>query len=397
MKNRMFIRGALFGALTALLIVGIVSCGSLFTGPAGLGSAREEGVVGSEQQTKLSLLESLVESYYIGDADEDAMAEGLYRGYIEGLGDPYSVYYDEEETDALLEDTSGIYTGVGALLSQDYSTGIITVLQVYENSPAKEAGIQEGDILYKVDGREVTGDDLTEVVSHIKGEEGTQVELVVLRGEDAQEIITTATRRELETQTVDARVEEGGIGYLKITAFDSVTAEQYKTALEGLLEQEIRGLVVDLRDNPGGNLDTVVEILDLMLPEGTIVSVRDKNGEGEVYTSDAAHNFDKPLVVLMNENSASASEIYAGAIQDFGVGQIVGTRSYGKGVVQQIFDLQDGTSVKLTISEYFTPSGRSIDGEGIVPDVEVEYEYDESRPDWDNQLEKALEVIKEQL
>ena len=380
MKNHSFFKGALAGALIVLLAGGAVSC----------------SVFKSEESQKMELLNSLIDRYYIGDVDETDLSEGVYKGYIEGLGDPYSVYYDEEETKQMSESLSGEFGGVGALMSQDRETGVITVLQVYDGSPAQEAGMRDGDTLYKVEGEEVTGEDLSDVVSKVKGEKGTQVTLTVLRADTGDEEELTITRDTIEAQTVSHEMKENNVGYIRITEFDTVTYEQYKEALEDLEDQGMERLIVDLRSNPGGNLDTVCDILDLMLPEGLIVYTEDKNGEREEYTSDEENQFDKPLVVMMNGYSASASEIFAGAIQDYGLGQIVGTQSYGKGVVQSVFDLQDGTSVKLTIAEYFTPNGRSIDGEGITPDVEVEYQYDENNPDADNQLEKAMEVVAQQ-
>lgn len=380
MKNHSFFKGALAGALVVLLAGVVVSC----------------SVFKSEENQKMELLNSLIDRYYIGDVDETDLSEGVYKGYIEGLGDPYSVYYDEEETKQMSESLSGEFGGVGALMSQDRETGVITVLQVYDGSPAQEAGMRDGDTLYKVEGEEVTGEDLSDVVSKVKGEKGTQVTLTVLRADTGDEEELTITRDTIEAQTVSHEMKENNVGYIRISEFDSVTYEQYKNALEDLEGQGMEKLIVDLRSNPGGNLDTVCDILDLMLPEGLIVYTEDKNGEREEYTSDEENQFDKPLVVMMNGYSASASEIFAGAIQDYGLGQIVGTQSYGKGVVQSVFDLQDGTSVKLTIAEYFTPNGRSIDGEGITPDVEVEYQYDENNPDADNQLEKAMEVVAQQ-
>ena len=380
MKDHSFFKGALAGALVVLLAGGVVSC----------------SVFKSEESQKMELLNSLIDRFYIGDVDETDLSEGVYKGYIEGLGDPYSVYYDEEETKQMSESLSGEFGGVGALMSQDRETGVITVLQVYDGSPAQEAGMRDGDTLYKVEGEEVTGEDLSDVVSKVKGEKGTQVTLTVLRADTGEEEELTITRDTIEAQTVSCEMKEGNVGYIRITEFDTVTYEQYKEALEDLEDQGMERLIVDLRSNPGGNLDTVCDILDLMLPEGLIVYTEDKNGEREEYTSDEGNQFDKPLVVMMNGYSASASEIFAGAIQDYGLGQIVGTQSYGKGVVQSVFNLQDGTSVKLTIAEYFTPNGRIIDGEGITPDVEVEYQYYENNPDADNQLEKAMEVVAQQ-
>lgn len=380
MKRHTFLKGALAGALIVLLAAGLASC----------------GLLKSEESRKMELLESLIDRYYIGEADAEDLTEGVYKGYIEGLGDPYSAYYDEEETARMAESLSGEFGGVGALMSQDRETGVITVLQVYEDSPAQKAGMQDGDVLYKVDGEDVSGRELTEVVNLVKGEKGTDVTLTLLRGDAGDEIELTVTRDTIEDQTVTYEMKEAGVGYIRVAEFDTVTYEQYKEALEDLEAQGMEKLVIDLRSNPGGNLETVCDMLDLMLPEGLIVYTEDKDGRREEYTSDAEHQFDKPLAVLVDGYSASASEIFAGAIQDYGLGQIVGTRSYGKGVVQSIFDLKDGTSVKLTIAEYFTPKGRSIDGEGITPDVEVEYVYDEADPRADNQLEKALEVLAQQ-
>lgn len=378
-----FLQGALFGALIMLCGTGVVSCGIRLSEDA-------------SSEEKLSVLKGLIDENYIGDVDEEALEEGIYKGYIQGLEDPYSVYYNEEETKDLYETTEGEYSGIGAVLSQDLESGVITLVQIYEDSPAAKAGLKDNDILTKVGDIEVTGMDLSEVVTYIKGEKGTDVDLTVLRGEDAEEITVTATRDTVEAQTVKYEMLEGQTGYLSVSEFDSVTYAQYEEVLNELTDQGMTGLIVDLRNNPGGNLNTVCEMLDLVLPKGTIVYTEDKDGKRETATSDDEHQINVPMVVLVNGNSASASEIYAGAIQDYGIGKIVGTQTYGKGVVQQIFDLGDGTSVKLTIAEYFTPNGRSIDGEGITPDVEVEYEADENNPEADNQLEKALEVMKEE-
>ena len=388
--KKSFVKGALFGALAMLLIAGLVSCGLK------LGDSSREAVT-SETEEKIAELKKLIDKNYLHDVDEEELQEGIYKGYISGLDDPYSVYYDEEETKSFYETTEGEYDGIGAVLSQNMDTGIITLVQIYDDSPAMKAGLQDEDILYKVDKEEVTGEDLTEVVSHIKGEKGTTVYITVLRGEENEEVTVTVTRDTIQAQTVEYRMLEDNLGYIAVSEFDSVTYDQYQQALEDLQNQGMQGLIVDLRNNPGGNLSTVCDMLDLMLPEGLIVYTEDKDGNRQEMTSDDEHQFNLPMTVLMNGNSASASEIYAGAIQDYGLGKIVGTQSYGKGVVQQIFDLKDGTCVKLTIAEYFTPNGRNINGEGITPDVEVEYEKDENNPDADNQLEKAMEILKSEL
>ena len=390
--KKSFIKGALCGALAVLLIVGLVSCG-LRAGSFVAGTGRHS----ADTDKKMSVLKGLIDKNYLGEVDEEELEEGIYKGFISGLSDPYSVYYDEEETRMLVETTEGEYDGIGAVLSQDVKTGIVTLVQIYEGSPAMEAGLQDDDILYKVGDLEVTGKDLTEVVSHIKGEKGTEVQLTVYRGDDRKEVTVTAVRNTIQAQTIKYEMLEDQIGYVAVSEFDLVTYEQYEQALEDLKNQGMKGLVVDLRNNPGGNLSTVCEMLDLMLPDGLIVYTEDKDGNRQETKSDAGRRFELPLTVLMNGNSASASEIYAGAIQDYGIGTIVGTQSYGKGVVQQIFDLKDGTCVKLTIAEYFTPKGRNINGKGITPDVEIEYEKNEEDPEADNQLDQALEVLKEKI
>ncbi len=390
--KKSFLQGALCGALAILLIAGLVSCG-LRAGSLGVSSGNRF----QDTDKKMSVLKGLIDENYLGEVDTEKLEEGIYKGFISGLSDPYSVYYDEEETRMLLETTEGEYDGIGAVLSQDIKTGIVTLVQIYDGSPAMEAGLKDNDILYKVEDLEVTGKDLTEVVSHIKGKKGTQVHLTVYRGDDREEITVTAVRNTIEAQTIKYEMLEDQIGYVSVTEFDLVTYNQYEQALEDLKSKGMKGLVVDLRNNPGGNLSTVCEMLDLMLPEGLIVYTEDKNGNRQETKSDAERQFELPLTVLMNGNSASASEIYAGAIQDYGVGTIVGTQSYGKGVVQQIFDLKDGTCVKLTIAEYFTPEGRNINGKGITPDVEVEYEENEEDPEADNQLDRAVEVLKEKI
>ena len=360
-------------------------------------SGSGKDAVDSSTQKKVSELKELIDQNYMGAVDEKQLEEGIYKGFISGLDDPYSVYYDEEETKSLYETTEGEYQGIGAVLSQNMNTGIITLVQIYDDSPAMKAGLKDNDILYKVNGEEVTGVELTEVVSHIKGEKGTTVEMTVLRGADNEEVTVTATRDTVEAQTVKYRMMDGQIGYVSVSEFDSVTYDQYQKALKDLEGQGMKGLVVDLRNNPGGNLNTVCDMLDLMLPKGLIVYTEDKDGNRQEASSDDENQFTLPLAVLVNGNSASASEIYAGAIQDYGIGDIVGTQTYGKGVVQQIFDLKDDTCVKLTIAKYFTPKGRSINGKGITPDVEVEYEADENNPEADNQLDKAVETIKNKL
>ena len=390
MKNRKsFLKGALCGALAMLLAAGLVSCGlKVNSGSSDITSKTED---------KISELQNLVKKHYMGDVKEKNLEDGIYKGYINGLNDPYSVYYNKKETKELYESTGGEYSGIGAVMSQNTETGVITLVQIYKDSPAEKAGLKDNDILYKVEGKEVTGKDLSKVVSKIKGEKGTTVELTVLRGENAKEVTVTATRDTVQAQTIEYKLMDDKIGYIRVSEFDTVTYDQYKEALDDLENQGMQGLIVDLRNNPGGSLDTVTNMLRLLLPEGTIVSTKDKNGKTDEITCDGTHEFKKPMAVLVNQYSASASEIFSGAVQDYGTAKIVGVTTYGKGVVQQLMDLGDGTCLKVTIAEYYTPNGRSINGKGVEPDVKVEYQYDEENPKADNQLDQALSTIQEEI
>lgn len=396
--KKSFIKGALSGALIMLLIV-ILGSGVWKAATVRMaGGEAEAAQISAESETdkKLNMLSNVIDQYYLygDDIDEKAMQDGIYKGYASGLGDPYTVYYNEEQTRDLLDSTTGEYSGIGATMQQNYQTRQVTIGNIYKNSPAEEAGLKTGDILYQVDDHVIDQEDLSEIVSWIKGEEGTEVNLHVYRGENAEKVVCTATRRKIETQTVEYEMKEDQIGYLRILEFDAVTLKQFENALTDLENQGMKGLVIDLRSNPGGNLDTVVDMLRMILPEGTIVSTKDKDGNVIEEKNEEDHEFKKPLAVLVNQASASASEIFAGAVQDYGVGKIVGMTTYGKGVVQQLVNLGDGTYLKVTIAEYFTASGRSINKKGITPDVEVEYEADPDNEDADNQLDKAVEVVK---
>lgn len=364
--------------------------------------AKEIDTGSSEVTEKTELIQDVIDQYYLEEAEDENLVEGMYKGMVSGLEDPYSVYYTADEYVSLMESSNGIYYGIGVTVSQDIKTGVITLVKPFEGSPGLEAGILPGDVLYKVNETEVTGMDLTKVVSMIKGEEGTTVNLAIVREGETEPITLTVERRQIEVPTVTHKMLENKIGYIQILEFDEVTIEQFNLAFEDLNNQGMTGLIVDLRDNPGGILTVVNDILDKFLPEGLIVYTEDKYGKREEYKSDGEKQFNKPLAVLTNGNSASASEIFAGAIKDYGIGTLIGTTTYGKGIVQRIIDLGDGTAMKLTISKYFTPNGNNIHGIGIQPDIEIELDeavkkqvvIDEAS---DNQLQKAIEVINGKL
>jgi len=351
---------------------------------------------------KLSLLQNLIDTYYLDDVDEDALETGIYKGFISSLNDPYSTYYTKEEYASLLESSSGVYYGIGAVVSQDVKTGIITVVKPYKDTPAYKAGLLPDDIIYKVEGEEVTGKDLSEVVSKMKGKAGTKVKITIIRDGSEDPIDLTIERQKISIPTIEYRMLDDNIGYIQILEFDEITISQFNNAVSELEKAGMKGLVVDVRNNPGGLLDSVVSILDRLLPKCLIVYTEDKYKNREEEYAKNPDTFDKPLAVLINGNSASASEIFAGAIQDYGIGTIVGTTSFGKGIVQKVIPLTDGTAVKLTISKYYTPKGRNIHGTGIVPDVEVELAENLKQMatvplEKDNQLQKAVEIVKKQI
>lgn len=392
-EKKNFWKGALCGALAVLLVVGIIGGSLILFSPL---EKNDDGIVAGATEEKLKTIQSIIDEIYLYDdeIDESALQEAIIDGYVAGLNEPYTVYYNEEETTALFQSTSGVFGGIGVQISQDVTNMIMTFVKVYENNPGDKAGFRDGDILYKVDGEDVTGQELDTVVTKIRGEVGTEVEITVLRGDNLEEYTATVTRDLIENDTVEYEMKEKKIGYIAISGFEDVTYAQFEEALADLEKQGMTGLIIDLRGNPGGNLSTVVEMCDLILPEGTIVSVKDRNGNGEFYESDAERKLEVPLAVLIDGNSASASEIFAGAVKDYGIGTLVGTTTYGKGIVQNIYQLNDGTSLKITSSEYFTPNGTNIHGIGVAPDVEIPYEYDENNPEADNQLDKAIEILK---
>ena len=354
-------------------------------------------VISEETEKKLEAIEEVIDEYYYKDEDidADAMTEGMYAGMVNALGDPYSVYYTEEEWNDMMQETAGIYYGIGAYLMIDPNTGLGKISGVIEGTPAEEAGLRADDLIYLVEGESTMGMELSEIVSRVKGEEGTKVHLTIYREGETDYLEIDVERRQIEAPTVKYEMLDNKIGYIQISEFDDVTTDQFTEALAVIKGSGAKGLVIDLRGNPGGSLNVVVDIARQILPKGLIVYTEDKYGERDEYTCDGRHELDIPLAVLVNGNSASASEILAGAIQDYGKGTLVGTTTFGKGIVQRVLPLTDGTALKLTISAYYTPKGNNIHGVGIEPDVVCEFDgdayYDE---DVDNQLEKALEVLE---
>lgn len=368
-------------------------------------STGSEKITNAERRrtlSKLSLLERFIDDYYLNDLTAENYANGLYKGLISSLDDRYAAYYTEEEYEEISAVNEGRYVGIGCSISLDAETGLVTLIQPYEGGPADKAGIQTGDVLVAVGNENIAGLELSEVVALVKGEEHTDVTLTVMRESSEEPIELVVTREEVETKTISYKMLNDGIGYLAISGFKESTKEQFSQALDALKDMDMKGLILDVRDNGGGSLDTVVNIADKLLPEGLIVYTRDKYDKGEDYESTDKEYLDLPMVLLVNENSASASEVLAGALRDHEAATLVGTKTFGKGIVQSIFDLDDGSALKLTTSKYYTPNGDNIHEVGIEPDIVVELneEYkkkEEPTMEDDNQLQVAIECMKEKI
>ena len=335
---------------------------------SGQGAAEASGLDMEKVNDKLGQLQRLIdEEYLFEDKIETGKEEsGIYQGFLYGLNDPYAVYYTPDELASFMDETAGSYCGIGAMVSQNVSTGISTIVRVFEGSPAEQVGILPGDVIYKVGGEEVTGIDLTLLVNnYVKGEEGTEVALTMYRESTEEYLDLTVTRKPIDVQTVSGKMLEDSIGYISVIEFDQVTADQFKSKLDELQSQGMKKLIIDLRNNPGGELHTVVSMVDYIIEDGgRILTVSDKNQSEEVYNAEDGHQVDLPMVVLVNGNSASASEVFTGALKDYGVATIVGTNTFGKGIVQTLFPLSDGSAVKLTTDHYYTPNGTDIHGNG---------------------------------
>lgn len=399
-----FGKGMLLGILLCVFVAGVFCAISLAWKMLGIQAisvqkAGETSIVNSETLQKMQTLEDVIDTYYYGEEiTDEELQDGVYKGIVAALEDPYSEYYTKEELEEALNSNQGISFGIGAYISMNQQMQLAMISGVMEDSPAQGAGLREGDIIYEVDGESTQGLSLTQVVSRVKGPEGTTVHLTIYReGEPDYLEVDIVRAKMIEAETVEYGMleETEDIGYLRITEFDEVTVDQYTEAMAELNGHGMKGLILDLRSNPGGDLDAVVEISRKILPEGLILYTEDKEGNRKEYTCDGSRELQIPLVVLVNGYSASASEILAGAIQDYNKGTLVGTTTYGKGIVQRIHSLDDGTAIKLTVSAYFTPAGRNIHGIGIEPDIELEYDYEAYEADGsDNQVDKAIEILE---
>lgn len=424
-KKPGFGKGVLVGILSTLVVVIVLGGAALGVGKITAGEKKpgqinskdnedgsggislnisEDNVLNADLISQVSMLNAYLSEYYLHDVDVEELRTGMLQGMIEALGDPYSQYYDADELASFNDSTQGEYVGIGAAVTQELKTGIVRISKPYAGTPSAEAGLLPGDVIVSVDDTEVTGMDLNRVVTLIKGEEGTSVTLHIYREDQEEYLDIKVERRKVELPTVSHKMLEDNIGYIEVTGFEGVTADQFVAAYEDLKAQGMKRVIVDLRNNGGGLVDTVTSMLDYLLPKGVIFYAMDKNGNKSMeYTSDAKAALDIPMVVMVNGNTASAAEIFSGNIQEFGLGKVVGTTTYGKGVMQQIFytNAEKTAAVKLTVADYYYHNDKNINGVGVIPDVEVELDEEVSKllvipEEQDNQLQKAIETVKAQ-
>ena len=346
----------------------------------------------------LDTYRSVINKYYLGEVDEESLKEGAIQGYIEGLGDPYTEYISKEDMEDYLQDTMGNFVGIGIYMVQDTKTNQIMVLSPIKGSPAERAGIKPGDYIISVNGEECTASDMTVIATKIKGEEGSTVKLQILRGEETLDF--EITRENVIINPVEGEVLENNIGYIEFSSFDEDTAEQFKTKFEELQAQGITSLIIDLRNNGGGIVEEALDIAGYIADKDSVLLYEvDKDNHEEVEKNDDNPIINMPVIILTNENTASSSEILAGALKDLGKAKIVGTTTYGKGVIQQILTLPDGSGLKITTEKYLTPNRTEINEVGIEPDETVElpesvesiFNVERSQ---DTQLQKAIEMLK---
>jgi len=414
--NKKFLSGLALGVVVSLLLalavlfvylsgVDVPEIEPIGPTPTTAASANVKGdiftsVTNEELLSKIKEIKDMIDKNSLYGSTDKEQVDTLLAGLLNSLDDGYSAYYNKENMDALMESTSGTYCGVGILVSQSVITGVITVVRPFKDGPAYNAGMLKGDIIIKVDGISVEDTDLNEVVTHMKGEEGTSVTITVLRGEE--EIDLTMKRAKIEVPTVEYEMLENKIGYIQVTEFDDVTIDQFKKAIADLEDKGMVALVIDLRDNPGGLVNTAVKMVDRIVPTGLVVYTEDAAGNRKNDYATTAQEMNIPIAVLVNGNSASASEIFCGALRDYEKAIIVGTQTYGKGIVQVVATLSDGTGVKFTTAEYFTPSGYAVHGKGITPDVVVDLDEElktlsEIPKDKDNQLKAAVEELLKEI
>ncbi len=400
-KEKGFARGVATGIFGTLL-VGFIGAVIFSTVMGNSSWARRPALLSDKVVNKLAELTELINYYFYEDPDEEKLAVGLYSGLLESLDDTYTEYYTPQQHQDLQIAATGNYYGIGTQLSQNRETMVVKIDHVYEGSPAEKAGLKNDDVVVMVEDMEAVSMELSDLVTHIRGEEGTTVHLQISREGEKNYLDFDVERANIDLPTVEHEMLDGGIGYIQILEFGAPTIGQFETAVKDLESQGMQAMILDVRGNPGGMVTAVTGILDDILPEGTVVYTQDKYGKRQTYTSDEEKQMHYPIAVLINSNSASASEILAGAIRDFEYGTLIGTKTFGKGIVQSIIPLEEGDAIKITTAKYFTPNGENIHGTGIAPDIELEFEYqgdtdEEYDFQKDNQVQKAIEVLEKEI
>lgn len=402
MKDKKFLRGVLLGsaatmvifllAITILLSTNKLDLSGIFTGDGSYRSIRRE------VNQKLNTLGMYVDEYFLDDLDREKLTSSIYKGFFAGLGDKYAQYYTEEEYAAMVDSSQGVFCGIGIEYYDNEEAGTMDVLRVIEDGPAQKAGIRQGDKIVKVDGKSVSGKESAEVKASLKGKEGTKVNLTVLRDESTMEF--SVKREKIVEKTVNSKMYAGKIGYVQVTEFDKVTVKQFTKAIDKLEEKGAKGIIIDLRNNGGGLLDVAVEMADRILSKGLVVYSEDKYGEKREYYAEDEKSVNIPVAILVNGSTASASEVFSGALEDYGKAVLVGEKTFGKGIVQGVFELSDGSAIKMTTEKYYTPKGRDIHKIGLTPSIEIELSekkvmLSDKKTKVDNQFQAAWEYLQD--
>lgn len=384
--------------ITAIITTAVIYKTTLKKEATSSTTTENKQITSSNIAYTLSNFRKIIDKYYLGEVDEEALLEGAIKGYISGLGDEYSEYYTAEELEEYKEETLGNFVGIGIYMVKDEEKNVIRVLTPIKDTPAYNAGILPGDIIYKIDGVTYTGDQMSEAAKNIKGDIGTKVKLELIRDEET--VSLEIERTTIKVNHVESEVLSDNIGYLKISTFDEGCATEFKEKYDELKSKNIKSLIIDLRNNGGGIVDEATDIADLFTAkDSTLLITVDKDNEEEITKAKTEKYIDMPVIILTNSNTASASEILTGALKDNGVAKVVGTTSYGKGVIQNLLTLTDGSGIKITTNEYYTPNRTKINKVGITPDEQIELseEYQnklEIPQESDTQLQKAIEMLK---
>lgn len=398
-----FLRGVIMGAAGCILVLLSALTIAQYAGKINVAAGLKWDENGMSKEAveikdKAEILSSYINRFYLNDIDYGKMGDIIYKAMVSGLDDKYAAYYTKDEYKDISEKTKGEFCGIGAYISQGKNDNYLKVACVVKGGPAQKAGIKKGDIIVEVDGENIKGKDSSYAISKMKGKKGTNVSISVMRKGNKKPITFNIKREVIHDNTVSYKMLDNNIGYISVSAFETVTKKQFKSAVDCLEKKNEKGLIIDLRDNGGGLLDTALDMLDQILPKKLVVYTKDKNGVAEEYYTKDDKEIKIPIVILVNGNSASASEVFCGALRDYGKAKLLGTKTFGKGIVQSSFAFRDGTGLKFTTSKYYTPKGINIHGTGFEPDIKVKSNgkmtaLKESGYKVDNQINAALDYL----